>query len=71
MKLAGIILIALGILALVYQGFTYNQTQTDLQVGSLTVQHEQPHTVFVPPLVGGICVVAGVVALVVGARSKF
>jgi len=71
MKLAGIILIVLGILALVYQGFTYTQTQKDLQIGSLTVQHQQPHTVFVPPLVGGVCIVAGVIALAAGARSKF
>ena len=71
MKLAGIILIVLGILALVYQGFTYTKTQKDLQIGSLTVQHQQPETVFVPPVVGGVCIVAGVVALALGARSKF
>ena len=70
MKLAGIILIALGILALVYQGFSYNETQKDLQLGPVVVQHTETHNVPVPPIIGAICIVTGVVVLVVGGRSN-
>ena len=70
MKLAGIILIALGILALVYQGFTYTQTKQDAKLGPIEIQHQETHDVPIPPVVGGICIVAGVVALVASGRSK-
>ncbi len=32
MKLAGIVLIIIGVLALVYQGFTYTKTEKDAQI---------------------------------------
>ena len=70
MKIAGIILIAIGILALVYQGFSYTQTKQDAKLGPVEIQHQETHDVPIPPVVGGICVVAGVAALVVGGRSK-
>ena len=70
MKLAGIILIVLGVLALVYQGFTYNKTEKDVQIGSLQIQHTEPHTVPIPPIVGGVCIVGGVLALAMGSRRN-
>lgn len=70
MKLAGIVLIIIGILALVYQGFTYTQTKQDAKIGPVEIQHQETHDVPIPPIVGGVCIVAGVVALVAGGRSK-
>jgi len=70
MKLAGIILIAIGVLALVYQGFSYTKTEKDAQLGPIQIQHDETHTVPIPPIVGGVCLVAGVVALVAGGRSN-
>ena len=69
MKLAGIILILLGIIALVYQGFSYNQTKKDAQIGSLVIQHDETRHVWVPPVVGAACIVAGAAALFMGARK--
>jgi drug/metabolite transporter (DMT)-like permease len=70
MKLAGIILIVLGVIALVYQGFSYTQTQKDAQIGPIVIQHDQTHSIPVPPIIGGVLVVAGVAALALGGRSK-
>jgi UDP-N-acetylmuramyl pentapeptide phosphotransferase/UDP-N-acetylglucosamine-1-phosphate transferase len=70
MKIAGIVLIVIGILALVYQGFSYTQTKQDAKLGPIEIQHQETHDVPVPPIVGGICIVAGVVALAAGARSN-
>jgi len=70
MKLAGIILIIIGVLALVYQGFTYTQTKQDAQIGPIVVQHNETHSVPVPPIVGGVCIVAGVIALAAGGRGR-
>jgi len=70
MKLAGIILIVLGLLALVYQGFSYTQTKQDAKIGPIEIQHQETHDVPIPPIVGAVCIVAGVAALVADRRGK-
>ena len=71
MKIAGIILIVIGILALVYQGFSYTQTKQDAKLGPIEIQHQETHDVPISPVVGVVCIVAGVVVLVAGGRGKF
>ncbi|SDU13131.1 Protein of unknown function [Verrucomicrobium sp. GAS474] len=68
MKILGIVLIVVGGIALAYQGFSYKQTEKDAQIGSLTIQHQETKHVWVPPVVGGVCVAAGIGALVFGSR---
>ena len=70
MKLAGIVLIIIGVLALVYQGFSYTQTEKDAQLGPIEIQHQETHTVPLPPIVGGVCIAGGVLALVLSGRGK-
>ena len=66
MKFIGIIFIAMGILALVYQGFSYNKTEHDAQLGPIEIQATETKTIPIPPLVGGSIVVAGVVLVAAG-----
>ncbi len=49
MKLAGIILIIIGVLALVYQGITYTTTKKDVDLGPIQVQHQEEHSIPFPP----------------------
>jgi len=70
MKLAGIVLIIVGVLALVYQGFTYTKTEKDVQLGPVQIQHDEKHTVPLPPIVGAVCIVGGVLALAAGGRRS-
>jgi hypothetical protein len=69
-KIAGIALIVWGVLTLVYQGFTYTETKQDAQIGSLKIQHNETETVPLPPIVGGVLIVAGVAALFMGNRRN-
>jgi uncharacterized membrane protein len=71
MKIVGIILIAIGILALVYQNFSYTQTKQDAKIGSIEIQHQETHDIPISPIVGGACIVAGVAVLIFGGRGKF
>jgi len=69
-KMTGIVLIVLGVLALAYHEFTYTETKHDAQIGSLTIQHNETETVPLPPIVGGLFIVAGVAALFIGNRRN-
>ena len=69
MKIAGILLIVLGILAVIYQYIPVTETKQDAKIGSLEINHQETHE-YPVQIVGGVLIVAGVAALVVGGRSN-
>ena len=68
--LFAIILIALGAVALGYQGITYTTTEKVVDFGPLQVTGEKTRTLPLPPIVGAIALVGGIVLLVVGNRKS-
>ncbi len=69
MKMAGIVLIVLGVLALAYQGFTYTTRETVIDIGPLKATAEREKTFPLPPIIG-IVAIAGGVALIFGGSRK-
>jgi hypothetical protein len=64
MKAIGIVLIVLGVISLMYQGFTYTTHKKVLDVGPIQATKEVHHSVSLPPIFGGIALIGGVVLLV-------
>ncbi|HEV8268586.1 MAG TPA: DUF3185 domain-containing protein [Thermoanaerobaculia bacterium] len=69
MKTAGIVLLALGILALVYQGLTYTTREKVFEVGPITATKETKKTIPLPPIAGAVAVVAGIVLILRGKKA--
>ncbi len=69
MRLIGIILIVLGALALGYGGFSYVSREKVVDAGPIQVSADKEKYVFVPPVIGGIAVAAGLVLLATGRRD--
>jgi hypothetical protein len=69
-SLAGILLIVLGALALAYQGFNYTRHEKVLDVGPIHATKDTQEHIPVPPLVGGLALVAGIAVLVAGAKNN-
>ena len=67
--LVGIILIVLGIVSLAYQGITYTTHKKVLDLGPLQATTEEHKTIPLPPILGGIALVGGVVLLLAGRRT--
>jgi hypothetical protein len=65
----GLILIVLGVLALAYQGITYTTHKKVLDVGPLQATTEEHKTIPLPPILGGVAVLGGVVLLLAGRRT--
>ena len=68
--LLAILLIAIGIVAFGYQGITYTTKETVVDIGPLKIDAEKTKTLPLPPIVGAISLVGGVVLLVVGRKNS-
>jgi len=64
----GVALIALGIVALAYQGITYTTREKAIDLGPLQVTSERTRNIPLPPILGALALVGGVVVLVMGSR---
>jgi hypothetical protein len=69
MKLFGIILIVFGVVALAYQGVTFLVPHTT-DLGFFTITVSEQHTIPLPPIVGGIALVAGMAIVLTNRRGR-
>jgi hypothetical protein len=60
----------LGIAALALGGFSYTDREKVLDIGPIEATTEERKTIPIPAVAGGAAVVAGLVLVVAGARSK-
>lgn len=67
--LTGIILIVVGIIALAYQGITYTTREKVVDIGPIQMTAEKTKTLPLPPIVGGVALVGGIVLLVIGNKK--
>jgi hypothetical protein len=68
--LIGIALIALGLVALVYQGITYTTREKVVDLGPLKITAQKEKTIPLPPILGGLALAGGIVLVVVAARKS-
>jgi hypothetical protein len=69
-RIAGLVLIVIGVVALAWGGVFWTDRDTVLDAGPLEVTTEQREGVAIPPLVGGLAIVGGIVLLVLPARRR-
>ncbi len=67
--LLGIILIVVGIVAFAYQGITYTTREKVVDLGPMHMTAERTRTLPLPPIVGAIALVGGIVLLVTGSKK--
>jgi uncharacterized membrane protein YidH (DUF202 family) len=70
MKLVGILLIVVGVVALALGGFSYTKREKAIDLGPLEVTTEHKKTVPLSPIVGLVAVGAGVVLVVTGSKTR-
>jgi len=63
-KTIGIVLIVLGLVGVAYGGLTYTTKEKVVDIGPIDVSRDKKHTLPVPPVVGGLALLGGVVLLV-------
>jgi drug/metabolite transporter (DMT)-like permease len=66
----GILLVVFGALAVAYQGFNYTHQEKILDVGPIHATADEHDRVSIPPVLGGLALVGGIVLLAVGAKKS-
>jgi hypothetical protein len=70
MTMVGMTLIAVGLVALVYQGITYTSRETVLDIGPLHATADRQKTLPLSPVLGLAALAGGVALLVAGRRAR-
>lgn len=65
--IVAVILIGLGVVVLAYSGITYKTRGKPVDLGPLHVETTKSH--FIPPVVGAVALVGGIMLLVLGTRK--
>lgn len=65
-----ILLIAVGVIAFAYQGITYRTADESIDLGPVTITTERTRTLPLPPIVGAVALVGGVVLLFLNRRKN-
>ena len=69
-RIGGIVLIVIGLIGLIWGGISWTDEKTVLDIGPIEARAQERETIPIPPIVGGIALVAGIVLLVVPARRR-
>ena len=67
-RVLGVILIAIGLVGLIWGGFTYTTQKKVLDLGPIKAEKTERHTVPIAPIAGAAALVGGVVLVAFGKR---
>ncbi|WP_419701771.1 hypothetical protein [Mucilaginibacter sp. NFX135] len=67
-KTIGIVLIVVGIIMLIWTGFTYTKKEKIIDAGPVQVSADKQKTVNWPPYLGGILLVGGIVIVAISKK---
>lgn len=70
MKIAAIVLIVVGVIALAYGGFSYTREKKVLDIGPIEATTKTRETIPLPPVLGVAAIAGGVVLLLVSGRKR-
>ncbi|MBW6508853.1 MAG: DUF3185 domain-containing protein [Desulfuromonadales bacterium] len=68
--LLGVVLIVIAVFAFAYQGISYTSKEKVIDLGPLQMTAEKTKTFPLPPVVGGVALVGGIVLLIMGSRRN-
>jgi len=69
-RIIGFLLIILGVLMLIYTGFTYTKKEKLIDAGPLQISADREKTVAWPPYVGVILLIGGIVIVATSKKGE-
>jgi len=69
-RIVGVILIVIGLVGLLWGGFSWTDEETVVDIGPIEARTREQRTLPISPLVSGLVLAAGVVLLVIPDRRR-
>ncbi len=70
MKIVGILLIVLGVVALAYGGITYTTREKVIDIGPIEATAENRETIPLPPVLGALALIGGIALMIADSRRR-
>ncbi len=68
--IVGILLVAIGVIFLIYQGVPFTTREKVIEFGPIQAYKEKNRTVPLPPIIGVLAIAGGILLIVAGVRKK-
>ena len=68
--IVGILLTAIGVISLIYQGVSFTTREPLVQFGPVQAYREKRKTIPLPPIIGVLAIAGGILLIVTGVRKK-
>jgi hypothetical protein len=69
-RVIGMILVAVGLVALLWGGISWTREETVFEAGPIEVQTQERERIPLPPLLGGAALIGGIILLVLPSRRR-
>ena len=69
-RIVGLVLVIIGLVSLLWGGISWTREKTIVDIGPIEARSQERETIPLPPVVGGLALVAGAILLVVRERSR-
>jgi uncharacterized membrane protein YidH (DUF202 family) len=69
-KTLGIVVIAIGIVMMIYTGFNYVTTEKVVDLGPIEINQQKSHPVQWSPIIGAVLIVGGIVVLAMDKKGR-
>ena len=69
-KIIGFALIVIGVVMLIWTGFTYTKKEKIIDAGPLQVSADRQKTVAWPPYIGGILLIGGIIIVATSKKGE-
>jgi hypothetical protein len=69
-RIVGLVLVIIGLVSLLWGGISWTREKTIVDIGPIEARSQERETIPLPPIVGGLALVAGAILLVVRERSR-
>jgi hypothetical protein len=70
MRIAGFVLIVIGVISLALGGISYTKREKVIDLGPIQATADRQKTIPLPPLLGGLALVGGVALLIASAKKR-
>ena len=69
-RIVGLVLVIIGLVSLLWGGISWTREKTIVDIGPIQARSQERERIPLPPIVGGLALVAGAILLVVRERSR-